>query len=615
MTVPPALTGTLAVIRLLPRVSRPMTLALYAMVAVQSALPIAFMIVSGRLVGTIPTAIRYGLDSGPGRTALTFLVATAAIIAVQNIVAPVMVALSEVFGRAVDRYLQEQVMAAVARPSEIAHLEETEVLDLISTSQGIGSRGFMRPGMAVSSLARLIPSWTRSLGGAVVLIFFQWWLGFAWLLVWPVLLYYLSREYIKVSETGAGQSAALRRADYYCDLALAPPGAKELRIWALSDWLISRFQRSWLLAMGPIWKARRPGRGLIWGTLLVAGLGSALTFGLIARAAAQGEIGLAALAVFLQAALAVSEFQAFDDANMNLAYAGAAVPSLLRLDRRLKRGVRPEGAVLPADAPVGEIRFDCVGMRYPGQKGDALSDINLSIRSGRSIAIVGANGAGKTTLVKLLCGLYHPSTGRVTVDGTDLTTIRPDSWQRRVAAIYQDFARLHLSARDNIGMGSIEFVNGPDREGADRALRAAAERAGVLDVIGSLPHGWDTVLSREYEGGSDLSGGQWQRVALARALFAVEGGARILVLDEPTANLDVRAEAELYDRFLEITAGLTTILISHRFSTVRRADYIVVLDGGTIVERGTHDELVALGGRYAEMFRLQADRFVEEGVH
>jgi ATP-binding cassette subfamily B protein len=540
---------------------------------------------------------------------------TAAIIGLQNILAPAVAALSEVFGRSVDRYMQEQVMEIVARPSEIAHLEDSEVLDLIATSQGIGTEGFMRPGLAVASLSRVLPNWARSLGGAVVLMFFHWWLGLGWLLLWPVLLYYLSREYIKVSEAGAGQSAALRRADYYCDLALAPTAAKELRIWGMSDWLVSRFHRSWLVAMGPIWKARRPGRGLIWGTLFFIGLGSAVTFGLIAHAAVQGEIGLAALAIFLQAALAVSEFQAFDDSNMNLAYAAASVPSLLRLDERLRAGAQPAGTVLPPGAPQREIRFRGVGMHYPGQKGNALVDVDLSIPAGRSIAIVGANGAGKTTLVKLLCGLYQPSKGSVTIDGMDLAKIRPESWQRRVAAIYQDFTQLHLPARENIGMGSVELLSGSDAERTERALRAAAARAGILEVIEGLPRGWDTVLSRQYEGGADLSGGQWQRIALARALFAVEGGARVLVLDEPTANLDVRAEAELYDRFLEITAGLTTVLISHRFSTVRRADYIVVLEGGTIVERGTHQELVALRGRYAEMFRLQADRFVEEGAH
>ena len=191
------------------------------------------------------------------------------------------------------------------------------------------------------------------------------------------------------------------------------------------------------------------------------------------------------------------------------------------------------------------------------------------------------------------------------VDGVDLGALDAEAWRGRVAAIFQDFARYHLSVRENVAIGASLLAGNMEK------LRTAARKAGALDVIESLPYGWDTVLSREYEGGVDLSGGQWQRIALARALFAVEGGARLLILDEPTANLDVRAEAELYDRFLEITAGLTTVLISHRFSTVRRADRIVVLEAGGVVEEGSHDELMAEGGRYTAMFRVQAERFAE----
>jgi ATP-binding cassette subfamily B protein len=175
----------------------------------------------------------------------------------------------------------------------------------------------------------------------------------------------------------------------------------------------------------------------------------------------------------------------------------------------------------------------------------------------------------------------------------------------RLGAIFQDFVQYQLPVTDNIGFGSLPRAL--DRD----ALERAAERAGALEIVRALPHSFDTILSRQYAGGADLSGGEWQRVALARALFAIDGGASVLVLDEPTANLDVRAEVELFDRFLELTAGLTTILISHRFSTVRRADRIVVLDGGRVTEQGTHDELLAAGGTYARMFTLQAARFAE----
>ncbi|HEV2759427.1 MAG TPA: ATP-binding cassette domain-containing protein, partial [Acidimicrobiales bacterium] len=233
-----------------------------------------------------------------------------------------------------------------------------------------------------------------------------------------------------------------------------------------------------------------------------------------------------------------------------------------------------------------------------------LQGLTLELPAGRSVAIVGANGAGKTTLVKLLARLYEPDSGRILVDGTDLADLDPAGWRRRLAVIFQDFERYELPARDNIGFGALSL------RADDAALATAVRLAGATDVVERLPDGLDTVLSRRHPGGVDLSGGEWQKIALARALLAVEGGARVLVLDEPTANLDVRAEAELFDAFLERTAACTTVLVSHRFSTVRRADLIYVVDkGGQVVEAGTHDDLVAGRGRYAELFALQAARF------
>jgi ATP-binding cassette subfamily B protein len=232
-----------------------------------------------------------------------------------------------------------------------------------------------------------------------------------------------------------------------------------------------------------------------------------------------------------------------------------------------------------------------------------LRNLELTIPAGRSLAIVGLNGAGKTTLVKLLARLYEPQSGRITVDGVDVRDFEPAAWRRRLGAIFQDFVHYDLPVRENVGFGAPELL------GDDESVRSALSRAGALSLVEALPHGLDTMLSREYADGAELSGGQWQRIAIARALMAVEGGASVLVLDEPTANLDVRAEAEFFDQFLELTRGVTTILISHRFSSVRRADRIVVLEEGAVVEDGTHAELVALGGRYAELFHLQAERF------
>jgi ATP-binding cassette subfamily B protein len=232
-----------------------------------------------------------------------------------------------------------------------------------------------------------------------------------------------------------------------------------------------------------------------------------------------------------------------------------------------------------------------------------LRSLDLTIEAGTSLAIVGLNGAGKTTLVKLLARLYEPQSGRILVDERPLTDYPVRDWRRRVAAIFQDFVHYELPVRENVGFGAVELLHD------DEKIRAALDKAGALDLVDELPHGLDTTLSRGYEDGTDLSGGQWQRVAIARAMMAVEGGASVLVLDEPTASLDVRAEAAFFERFLELTRGLTTVLISHRFSTVRRADRIVVLEDGRVIEDGTHDELLARDGRYAELFRLQAARF------
>jgi ABC-type multidrug transport system fused ATPase/permease subunit len=223
-----------------------------------------------------------------------------------------------------------------------------------------------------------------------------------------------------------------------------------------------------------------------------------------------------------------------------------------------------------------------------------LAGFELVIPAGTSLAIVGPNGAGKTTLVKLLCRLYDPLQGSVLVDGIDLRELDVESWRSRIAAVFQDFIRYELSLSENVAPGG----------GAGEEVTDALEKASASDLADPA-----TVLSRAYEGGTDISGGQWQRVALARALYAVQGGAGVVVLDEPTAQLDVRGEAEIFDRVLQSTRGCTTILISHRFSTVRHADRICVLEGGRVVELGSHEELMAAGGRYRTMFELQASRF------
>jgi ABC-type multidrug transport system fused ATPase/permease subunit len=226
-----------------------------------------------------------------------------------------------------------------------------------------------------------------------------------------------------------------------------------------------------------------------------------------------------------------------------------------------------------------------------------LAGFDLTIPAGSSLAIVGQNGAGKTTIAKLLCRLYDPQEGAIEVDGIDLRDLDVDSWRSRVTAVFQDFIRFERSVRDNVAPSGAP----------DEIIHAALAGAGAS--LSNL----ETILARGYPGGTDLSGGQWQRVALARALCAVRMGAGVVLLDEPTAQLDVRGEAEIFDRVIAATRHTTTILISHRFSTVRHADRICVLERGQVVELGAHDELMAAGGRYRTMFDLQAVRFDDEG--
>jgi ATP-binding cassette subfamily B protein len=243
------------------------------------------------------------------------------------------------------------------------------------------------------------------------------------------------------------------------------------------------------------------------------------------------------------------------------------------------------------------VRFDGVTYRYPGSTPNALTDVSLELRAGETVAIVGENGAGKTTLVKLLARLYDPVTGCITVDGRDLRQLDTEAWRRHIAVIFQDFIQYYLTAAENIGFGQVDSLEDTGR------ITAAAERGEADGLIARLPQGYRTVLGRWFDQGTQLSGGEWQRIALARAFMR---DAPILVLDEPTASLDARAEFEVFHRFRELTHDRIVLLISHRFSTVRMADRIYVLDGGRIAESGNHEELMRVGGRYAELFQLQA---------
>ncbi|GLY90561.1 ABC transporter ATP-binding protein [Actinoallomurus iriomotensis] len=570
---------------------------------VEALLPNVVLIAMGRTVGGIPAAVEDGLGSPAGHRMLVRLGVAGGLYAVSLLRGPVEDALSAVVQARMTVVTRRRLIEAVSAPAGIDHLEDPAVLDRLSSAQG----ELMSQEPAGAAMALIGRTGDRLSGvlACAVLAAFRWWLGLGVLAMWLVLNRPL-RALVR-SRVGTYRRATetLRRSWYFAGLARGPQAAREIRVFGLADWLVGRHRALYGEAMRPSWaEARRINRRIALLSALVLGVyaASAATLG---RAAYHHTITLGALVVMLTMLPASMQAGSVNAADFALEGMLASVPDLDALTSDLTSAEPAPGTATVTGLPREDVVFSSVAFRYPGSEHDVLSDLDLVLAAGTSTAIVGVNGVGKTTLVTLLARLRDPTAGRILIDGVPLTGLPARAWQRQVAVVYQDFTRFPLTARENVALDLLGEPVDPE------ALARVARRAGAADLVDGLAGGWDTVLSAQYDGGQDLSGGQWQRVALARALYAVERGARILVLDEPTAQLDVRAEARFYDRFLDITKGVTSVVISHRFSTVRRADRIAVLDGGRVTETGTHDELLRADGTYAEMFRLQVARFGE----
>jgi ATP-binding cassette subfamily B protein len=340
-----------------------------------------------------------------------------------------------------------------------------------------------------------------------------------------------------------------------------------------------------------------------WWTAALAAIAAAAALGVPAWYALAGRIGPHQLVTCLFAGLSVFGISRVGPEAFDIDHGITSVEAVDRLTARFGTTATPRGAAQPAAAgSVGPptVRFEDVVFTYPGTRRPVLNGLCLTLHPGQTVAVVGENGAGKTTLVKLLTGLYVPTAGRITVDGVNLAYLDPVWWRHRIVAVFQDFVQYPASLGDNVALGA------PERLG-DRSLAASAiRRSGDADLLAELRSGLDTSLWKEGAGGTDLSGGQWQRVALARALFAAAAGRRLVVLDEPTAHLDARAEASFHEHVMRSLSDTTTVVVSHRLSTVRTAERIVMLRDGRVAEVGTHAELIALGGGYARFFDLQA---------
>ena len=595
----------LRALALLWHASRGLSLLAVVFIIAEGVLPVLVLVLMGRVAGAIPDAVTFGLSSPQGQRLILALALAGFAYALSLMRGPLEDALTAASAARVDGLMQRRLVQAVSAPAGIEHLEDQDVLERLSSARGELLGG--KPEAAPMALISLVGDRLAGVLACVVLATYRWWLGLALLVMWLLVRRPLGAR-VRFQATRARQAGApLRRSWYLLGLAWRPPAAKEMRVFGLGEWIADRHRAEWLRGMEPAWAALRRLSRQVWlaGALVLAGY--ALAAGVLGWEADHDQISLRTLATMLMMLPTTMTVGSITLADISLAQMLAAVPDLDALTSSLRPGEAgiqdPGAAPLPAAGlPRRQVRFEQVTFTYPGGTQAVLRDLELELPIGESLGLVGINGAGKTTLVTLLARMREPTGGAITVDGVPLTALNERDWQRQVAVVYQDFARFPFTAAENVGL----FADGaPDHD----VLARAADRAGATEIIEQLPRGWDTVLSPQYEGGVGLSGGQWQRIALARALYAVQKGARVLVLDEPTAQLDVRAEAAFYERFLELTAGVTSIVISHRFGSVRRAHRIAVLDGGRIAELGTHEALLTQNGRYAEMFRVQAERF------
>lgn len=596
-----------AAIRVLPSASRPLAAALAAVTLLAGVVPIAFTVAAGIVVGSIPTVATDGFDAPSGRALTGALAVMGALYVFQQALGPLRNGVIAALSMRVDTQLADEVMEHLTDPSGVAHFEDPAAMDQVGVARGVVFGG-LTPGAVVGPLSTITGNYLRAILATAILMRFNVWIALVLLAIHLMDRSRGRQDIFRLVQVQTGQAQAMRHSDYFRDLIMRPEAAKETRVFGLLGWIQGRFRKHWTTAMDEIWADRRGMIRPLLSKLVVVLVPLLLVFVALARAATTGSIGLTELSIYAMAVFDLRAISHLGIHDIHLEYGTAALPATRELPKVVGPSWLPNGTRDPDAIPLEGVAFENVSFTYPGTDREVLSNLDLDIRHGESLAIVGANGSGKTTLVKLLCRFYDPTAGRVTADGVDIRQFDVGAWQRRIGAIFQDFVRYELPARANVGFGAL------DRIGDDRVLDEAARRAGADAIVERLPLRWETTLSRRYEGGVDLSGGEWQRIALARAMAAAGGGIGILVLDEPTANLDVRGEAEIYARFLDITQELTSVVISHRFSTVRRADRICVLEDGRVAEHGSHEELMSRDGRYATMFRMQADRFAEQAA-
>ena len=497
----------------------------------------------------------------------------------------------EILGELVSRYMQNRTLEVAGRV-DLLSFERPEFHNRLQRVQS----SVQQPLNMVFGLSGLSSALVGVIGVAVAMAAIE-------PLIIPMVLLVLLPAWMTASRRGWEfwryfwrMTPKDRERNYLGRVLAGRDEAKEVRAFGLGQYLLTRWRTLFEERVRELRKVAR--RQLLY--TLLSTLTIALLLGLsilvVGWLATTGRVSLS------EAGIAIAGIAVIGSRLTQAGYSAASLSEAgFYLDdfaAFLEMGGTPDPKRNGAPTGFRAISARDISFRYPSSETPALIDVSIDIEAGEVVALVGENGSGKSTLAKILAGLYPPLSGTVMWDGVDIATIDPTELSHKVAVIFQDFIRYHLSAEQNIGLGDIDH-----RSGADVTVQGAAEQAGADDFIARLPDGYQTLLGPEFLGGVDLSAGQWQRMALARAFYR---DAPLVILDEPTASLDARAEHELFVRIRSLLAGRTVLLISHRFSSVRNADRVYVLHEGRLIESGTHAQLVATGGRYAEMYALQA---------